>query len=436
MTSYRFAKIFFLICTVLISVSLCAKSFSEDTEYRIGPGDIIQIYVYQYEQFNSTSPVGPDGKITIPLLGDIVADGRTKSELKKDISDRLSKYIKEGADVTVSITQYNSKKISIFGRVTNPRTITFSSIPSLLEVIVQAIPTPDADLTAVKIIPADRSVRNPIIVNISDVLQTGDTSKLPVLHSGDTIYIPKIEIPETKEPQRETVTPSTRLQQPPSEPTVEQKITINVMGAVANPGSFTFTEEPTLAQVLIRAGSVTDNSVLKDVRVIRGTPVDGERVIYVDMSKYLIDGDSSIMPRLYSGDVVYVPPLTHDKMRELSLTITGEVVRPGTYPINEKVDILAAIYIAGGLTPNADPERIRIRREDVEFYQDKIVDISEPLKSVEKYSQTEMVGPGYIIYVPMKQRSPATTTAIASRGVIAFLADLIPIYGLYRLIRD
>ncbi len=208
------------------------------------------------------------------------------------------------------------------------------------------------------------------------------------------------------------------------------------MGAVATPGSFTFTEEPTLAQALIRAGSVTDSSALRDVRVIRGTPTDGDRVIYVDMSKYLTSGDNSIMPKLYSGDIVYVPPLTHDKMRELSLTITGEVVRPGTYPLSEPLDILAAIYLAGGLTQNADPERVRIRREDVDSYQDKIIDISEPLRSAEKYKQTEMVGPGYIIYVPMKQRSPATATAIASRGIVAFLADLIPIYGVYRIIRD
>ncbi|MGQ9609088.1 MAG: polysaccharide biosynthesis/export family protein [bacterium] len=436
MTCKYISSMFFLIFTVLTFFSLCVESFSEDNEYHIGPGDVIQIYVYQYEQFNTTVPVGPDGKITIPLLGDIVADGRTKSELRRDISEKLSKYIKEGADVTVSITQFNSKKISVFGRVTNPRTMTFSSIPSLLEVIVQAVPTSDADLTAVKIIPSDKTARDLIIVNLSNVLQTGDTSKLPSLHSGDIIYVPKIEIPKTEEPRRESTTPTTMVQQTVGEKIEEQKFIINVMGAVTNPGSFTFTEEPTLAQVLIRAGSVTDSSALKDVRIIRNAPTDSDRIIYVDMSKYLINGDSSIMPRLYSGDVVYVPPLTHDKMRELSLIITGEVVKPGTYPLSEPLDILAAIYIAGGLTPNADPERIRIRKEDAESYQDKIVDISEPLRSAEKYGQTEMVGPGYIIYVPMKQRNPATVTAIASRGIVAFLADIIPIYGLYRIIRD
>jgi len=141
------------------------------------------------------------------------------------------------------------------------------------------------------------------------------------------------------------------------------------------------------------------------------------------------------LPRIYSGDIVYVPPLTQEKMRELSITITGEVAKPGVYMLSNPVDILDAIYMAGGLTPNADTERIRLRKEDADSYQDKIVNISDFLKDVASRSQTEMIKPGYTIYVPMKQRGAATTTALASRSVVALLADLIPIYSLYRLIR-
>ena len=406
-------------------------------EYRIGIGDVIQISVWQYEQFNTTVPVGPDGKITIHLLGDIVADGYTRDELKEEISKRLSKFIKEGAEVTVSVTQFNSQKVSVFGSVMNPRTITFSSIPSMLEVIMQAVPAPNADLTSVKIIPADTSIRNPILVNVSDVLQTGDTSKLPVLSSGDTIYVPKAEV-SVSAPETVTqigTTPTTQTQQATASGIQDERFVVNVMGAVANPNSYVFEKEPTLAQVLIKAGSVADNTSLKDVRVIRNMPTDSERVIHVDMSKYLIDGDNSILPRIYSGDIVYVPPLTQEKMRELSITITGEVAKPGVYMLSNPVDILDAIYMAGGLTPNADTERIRLRKEDADSYQDKIVNISDFLKDVASRSQTEMIKPGYTIYVPMKQRGAATTTALASRSVVALLADLIPIYSLYRLIR-
>jgi len=428
-----------IFCVAFCDMYSAAADNENIPEYRIGSGDVIQISVYQNEQFNSTVPVGPDGKITLPFLGDIIAAGFTRKELKDDITNRLSKFIKESIEVTVGIMQFNSQKISIFGRVANPKIVTFSIIPTLLEVIIQAVPAPDADLTTVKIIPVDPSIRKPIVVNIADVLQSGDTSHLPKLHSGDTIYIPKVEVADkektTSTTQSETVNPAASIQQSSNVETKEVRFVINVMGAVVRPGSIVSSEELSLTQALIQAGSVTDNIALKDIRVLRAEPTNGERVIHVDLNKYLTEGDSSILPKLYSGDTIYVPPTTQDKMKEVSIIITGEVVRPGSYETLEPVDILDAISMAGGLTSNADPERIIIRREDTDSYQDKVVNIEEFIRNVRSNSPLEMVEPGYRIYVPAKERSLVITTASATRGIVIFLADLVPIYGLYRLIK-
>lgn len=426
-------------CGVIFFVFIffCGTAFADGesiSEYRIGVGDVIQISVWQYEQFNSTTTVGPDGKITTPFLGDIVAAGFTRKELKEDVTKRLSKFIKEEAEVTVSIVQFNSQKISIFGRVANQRTISFSSIPSLLEVIVHAVPAPDADLTAVKIISSDPSVRKPITVNMMEVIQSGDISKLPRLYSGDTVYVPRVEVAprETTEPgtpRETTVSPGVTA----TPPTPERYI-INVMGAVSSQGSFEFTEEPTFTQALMRAGSVTNSAALRDVRVIRGAQAIGAMVVHVDLEKYLAEGDNALLPRLSSGDTIYVPVPTQEEVRDRSVIITGEVLKPGSIEILEPTDILDIVSLAGGLTPNADPERIRVRRESADLYQDKIVNISESLRSAGSSTSPEMVGPGYRIYVPSKQRNPATATALVTRGIVAFIADLIPIYGLYRLI--
>ena len=178
-------------CSLSIGLDNDVRNDNDINEYHIGIGDVIQISVWQYDQFNTTSTVAPDGKIAIPLIGDVIADGKTRSELKKEIVSKLDKFVKEGAEVTINITQFNSQKISIFGSVTNSKVFTFSSPPSLLELIINAAPTADADLTAVKIIPANTSIRQPVVVNLSSVLSTGDTSKLPELHSGDVIYVPK-----------------------------------------------------------------------------------------------------------------------------------------------------------------------------------------------------------------------------------------------------
>ena len=413
---------------IAMSVIFCEPSFpannsEEEPEYIIGIGDTIQLYVWQHDQFNSIMTVGPDGKISIPLLGTIKIAGLTREETKKDINERLSKFIKEDAEVVVSIAQYNSRKIYVFGQVRNSRVITFSSTPTLMEVMVQTIPAPDADLTAIKIIPADSSVREPIIVNMEEVLQKGDTSLLPKLHQGDTVYIPMIK-PEDGE------TPT----QPTAVETQEEKFTVHIMGAVARPGSYISDEEPMITQVLSYAGSVTDNIALKDIRVIRAGPTEGDRVVHVDMDKYLKEGDASLLPRLYSGDIVYVPNVTQERIKEVSILITGEVLKPGSYETLEALDILDAIALAGGLSRDADPERIRIRRETDDSYQEKIVNIDEFLKDIASASPPEMVEPGYRIYVPAK-RGSATKVAVAARGMVAFLADLIPIYSLYRLIK-
>ncbi len=431
---------------VMVSIIFCGIAFSADTEddipeYVIGPGDVISVSVWQYEQFNSTTIVGPDGKITVNLLGDIPVAGLTRAEVKKEVGNRLAKFIKEGAEVTVSIVQFNSRKISVFGQVVTSSTITFSSAPSLIEVImVRSVPTADADLTAIKIIPADPSIRQPIVVNLAEILAKGNVSQLPKLHPGDIVYVPRIETGAIEEaadaqPQVTDVDRTAIPSQPPSATTQAEQFVINVMGAVGRPGSFVSDKELSLTEALLQAGSVTNSMALKYVRVIRGMPTEGDRVVHVDVEKYLIEGDVTLLPRLYSGDTIYVPDMTQEQMKDVSILITGEVLSPGSYSVSEPLDILDIISMAGGLTPNADTERIRVRREDADSYQEKIVNIDEFLRDVESEVLPEMVGPGYRIYVPTQQKS---TSAIAgvTRGLVAFLADVALVFSFWRVVGD
>ena len=208
------------------------------------------------------------------------------------------------------------------------------------------------------------------------------------------------------------------------------------MGAVAKIGLIESNEELSITQVLTKAGGPTDNQLLENVKVIRGNPMSKERIINVDMEKYLTDGESSTLPKLYSGDTVYVPPLTPENIRQMSIVITGQVTNPGSYLSYKAIDILNAISMAGGFTVTADPSKIWIRREGKDDYQDKIVDLKEIMKDPRVSTELEMIGPGYIIYVPIKEQGMATKTAITTRGIVTFIADLIPIYGLYRIITE
>jgi protein involved in polysaccharide export with SLBB domain len=428
----------------LVYAVFCSLSFPDDDmddipEYVIGPGDVIMVSVWQYEQFNSTATVGPDGKITVHLLGDIPIAGLTREEAKSDIGKRLSKYIKEGAEVTVSVAQFNSQKISVFGQVANPRTIAFSSAPSLIEVVmVQSIPTSEADLSAVQILPADSAIRKPITVDLLDILQKGDTSQLPQLQPGDTVYIPSLQkdfIDTSTERVVEATAPfadDTGIAASPDAQQAEDFV-VHVMGAVGSPGSFVSAKRPTLTEILLKAGSVTDNIALKYVRIVRADGTEGDKVIDVDFDEYLLKGDASLLPTLYSGDTIYVPDVNREKIKDVSILITGEVLRPGSYNTREPLDILDAIAMAGGLTPNADPERIRVRRESPDSYEEKTINIDKFLRDIGNTFAPEMIGPGYRIYVPARHRR-TSAVAIATRGFVAFLADIALVFSIWRVI--
>jgi polysaccharide export outer membrane protein len=93
------------------------QSAGEDPAYKIGPQDVLKIDVWKEEQLTRTVPVRPDGKITLPLLNDVQAVGLTPMELAGVISDQLKKFI-NGPQVTVSVTEINSRRVYVNGEVT------------------------------------------------------------------------------------------------------------------------------------------------------------------------------------------------------------------------------------------------------------------------------------------------------------------------------
>jgi polysaccharide export outer membrane protein len=88
----------------------------EDPAYKIGPQDVLRIDVWREDQLTRTVPVRPDGKITLPLLNDVQAVGLTPMELAGVIREELKKYI-TNPQVTVSVTEINSRRIYVNGEV-------------------------------------------------------------------------------------------------------------------------------------------------------------------------------------------------------------------------------------------------------------------------------------------------------------------------------
>lgn len=109
------------------------------SEYVIGVSDELQITVWKNPQLTTAVTVRPDGTITMPLVGDVVATGRTPSQLRQEIAKRLAEYIKlEGSEITVAVTGVNSYRFTVSGEVGQPGIFTSKVYVTVAEAIALA----------------------------------------------------------------------------------------------------------------------------------------------------------------------------------------------------------------------------------------------------------------------------------------------------------
>src|SRR5262249_4489851 len=85
--------------------------------YKLGPGDVLKVNVWKHDELSQQMAVRPDGAISMPLLGDVQANGRTVSEITQDMQTRLKQYFQEQPPVTVQVAEVHSYRIYVVGEV-------------------------------------------------------------------------------------------------------------------------------------------------------------------------------------------------------------------------------------------------------------------------------------------------------------------------------
>jgi polysaccharide export outer membrane protein len=163
-------------------------------EYVIGVSDGLQITVWKNPDLSANTIVRPDGTITLPLIGDLRATGRTPSELKAEITQRLQTYIRdESAVVTVAVTAVNSYKFTVSGNVTAPGIYRSQSYVTVAEAVALAGgPNRFANTALIQIVrrdPRTGELRR-IPVNYEDIRSAKRPEANLVLLSGDTVFVP------------------------------------------------------------------------------------------------------------------------------------------------------------------------------------------------------------------------------------------------------
>jgi polysaccharide biosynthesis/export protein len=248
-------------------------------EYQIGAKDLLEISVFEVPELNITVRVSENGMISLPLLGEVKAEGINRAELEKKIAVMLEKNFLKNAQVTIFIKEFQSKKISIMGAVKDPGTHDLIGRQSLLQVISMAGGLSEQASDTVIIFRQFRTLPSQsLVIKLDDLLFKA---------------IPKYNIP---------VFPGDIINIPGS-----QSLDIYVFGEVKNPGAVRMkmgSDQVTLLRAIAQAGGFTDRARRGKVMITR-TENGVEKKISVDV-KDILGGGRKDFP-LQAFDVVFVP---------------------------------------------------------------------------------------------------------------------------------
>jgi len=171
-----------------------APAAAVNSEYRIGPGDNLNVIVWRNPEVSLAVPVRPDGKFSTPLANDIEASGKTPKEVGAEIAKALAAYITDPV-VTVVVTEFSGvygDQIRVIGQAAKPQALPYRKDMSLLDVIIAVGGTTEfAAGNRANVIRLVDGKQTKIAVRLDDLMKDGDISANLAMRPGDILVIPE-----------------------------------------------------------------------------------------------------------------------------------------------------------------------------------------------------------------------------------------------------
>jgi polysaccharide export outer membrane protein len=269
-----------LIALALAALPAAAQAPTRNPGYRIGPKDLVAIQVFEVPELNVERRVTEDGKINLPLIGDVAASGLTEGELAERLKVLLeSKYVQR-ASTAVELREFRSKPISVIGAVRQPGNLALSGRWTLLEAITAAGGLAESHGNVIYVLRRpENGLTDQVAIDANDLLVRADPRANLPIYANDLINVPA---------------------------TVE--ITIYCLGEVGKPGALTFksTDRITLLAAIARAGGLSDRASKRILVKHTGKPAPGAQAAEktIDYRRILAGKDADV--ELREGDVVVV----------------------------------------------------------------------------------------------------------------------------------
>jgi polysaccharide export outer membrane protein len=178
-----------------IQQALQAPATSENEEYILGPTDVVQVSVWRNEDLSIAVPVRPDGKISVPLVGDVQASGRSPQQLADSIEAQLAQYIRE-PQVSIVVTSMGSNefvnRVRVTGAVQQPTSVPYREGMTVLDMVLgSGGVTPFAAQNETRLYRVHEGDVVAIPVRLGDILSDGDITTNYSLRPGDIISVPE-----------------------------------------------------------------------------------------------------------------------------------------------------------------------------------------------------------------------------------------------------
>jgi polysaccharide biosynthesis/export protein len=328
-------------------------------KFVLGPEDIIEISVWGNKEFAGDLPVRPDGKVSIPLIGDVNVEGLTPTKVKNLITQKLRKFIKD-ASVTVFVKEINSINISIAGEVNVPGTYKVNRPITLLHLfsLSQGF-TEKADLKNSFLLRKGKKMN----IDLYALVRKGDISQNVSLLPNDLIFIKD-----------------------------NFQNQIKVAGEVIEPQVITFQDEMTALDAILVSKGLTEKADLKNSFLLRkGKKMDID--LYALVKKGVISQNVSLLP----NDLIFIQDNFVNR-----INVIGEVNEPQVITFQDGMTALDAVLISEGLTDVAKPSGTQVYRRN-QNRKGEIIKIPVALDDVifeGDLTKNIRLKPGDIIHVP------------------------------------
>jgi polysaccharide export outer membrane protein len=261
-----------LSAAVLIVPLSAPRAQVSDKAYIIGAEDVLEVQVWERKDLNQTVFVRPDGRTSLPLVGEIMVAGKTIQELQDHLAKVYEKTV-QSAIVTVIVKEIKSRPVYFVGGFGRPGPMQLTREMTLMQAIsVVGGVVPGGDAENGYVLRGDKR----IAVDFTKLLQKGDLSQNTRLEPGDTVVVPIADL-------------------------------VYVQGEVRAPSPLKYTTDLTLLKAITQAGGLTPLAASGRVDLLRGRTGEKKERIRVDVDKIMRSPEENPDVSLKPDDIIYVP---------------------------------------------------------------------------------------------------------------------------------